>query len=453
MDGLPNELLIHIASYFDAEPPSVKKFTHEPTVDLTVSDDQPLKALSQVSWRWRNVTIPILFRFARIKLESDPQWVQIDARLFKNMQSQLRTLSAHEMQIYQRMRSKLKSTACSASSEISDGLPVEFCYIQDDDHFLRSSPFTQWSPQLPKTFEAFAKFVSDYGVKRHIESAVVYTNEEYELRHVTRADVSLYYAISDLWNQIFSYLDPVRVVIAAPPSALARLLDTSMLSADTWAFDMKCHYLELRQTRIKNFHRHTEDCGRQHGHGLVNIRPWTHLGYNEGSSITAYSTYEYHLKQSPKILYLLLIRLCKEVQDCCNIRSFSFIAVFPFSTNVLTMIRALQKVRTLRSIQFQVAPGEENKLLDHPQRIGKAQLSDLWLEWNESYSAIARFLAHYDFQDDGEFESSDCHHPTLSNDVDEKFESLRERGIGWTKTGRGSWKREPNLDVDDFELI
>ena len=452
MEALPNELLIQIASYLDSEPPSVKKFTHEPSDNLTISEDHSLKALSRVSWKWRNVTIPILFRFSRIELESNPQWVPVDARLFENMQSQLGTLSAHEMQIYQSMMSKLKSSTCSTFEEGSGDLLVEFCRIQDDDHFLRSSPFTQWFPQLPKTFRTFATFVSDYGLKRHIESAVVYTNKEYELRPIARADASLYYAISDLWNQIFSCIDPVRLIVAAPPSALAGLLDTSILSADTWAFEMKCHYLELRQPKTEKSHRHTEGCGRQYGHGLINIRPWIHVGYNEGSSVTAYSTYEYHLKQSPKILYLLLVRLCKEVQDCCNIRSFSFIAVFPFSTNIVTTIRALQKVRTIRSFHFQVAPGEESKLLEDPKRIGRAQLSDLWLEWNESYSAIARFLALYDFQDDGEFVSSDCHHSSLSEDVDEKFESLRERGIGWTKTGTGNWKREPDLDVDSFQL-
>ncbi|OCK80480.1 hypothetical protein K432DRAFT_328158 [Lepidopterella palustris CBS 459.81] len=442
MESLPNELLIQIASFLDRDAPSVIKIFHEPSTDLTISEDQPLKALSRVSWRWRKIVIPILFRFARLELDRDPQWVPIDAKLLDNMQSNIGTLSTHEMQIYLSMRNKLKTSTFSAFDKDFDDLLVELCRIQDGDHFLRSAPFTQWLPHLPKTFDAFSQFVSDYGLKKHIQSLVVFTDKEYELQHVARADGSLYYAVSNLWNQIFSALDPPRFVVAAPPATLAGLLDSSMLSADVWAFEMKCHYLELCQPGSGEFRRHVEDCDRQHGHSLIHLRPWTHIRYNEGPSITAYSTYEFHLKQSPKILYLLLARLCKEAQDCCNIRSFSFIAVFPLSTNVVTTLRALQKVRTLRSVHFQLAPGEENKLIDEPWRVGRAQLSDLWLEWNGSYSAIARFLRLYEFQEEGEFMSSDCNLHYLADNVDEKLESLRESGIAWTKTGTGKWKRE-----------
>src|SRR5262245_57412852 len=100
MDGLPNELLMHIASHLDSTPPSIARFAHEPSANFTSSDDASLKSLSQVSWRWRKIVLPILFRYSRIPLDKNPQWVPIDARILDNMQSQLTKLSSHELQVY-----------------------------------------------------------------------------------------------------------------------------------------------------------------------------------------------------------------------------------------------------------------------------------------------------------------------------------------------------------------
>jgi hypothetical protein len=225
-----------------------------------------------------------------------------------------------------------------------------------------------------------------------------------------------------------------------------------MLSSDTWAFDMKMHYIELIQTSPSCLdHMKTSPSCRPWNTALVHRRPWTHLAYNEGSSITAYSTYEYHLKQSPKMLYLILMRLAKEVDTCCNITSFSFTGIFPFATNVTSIIRALHRISTLRNVTFQLAPGPENDLLSQPDRMGRAQSGDFWLEWTESYKVIASYLGVFDFEDGAEFRSKDCTTETLAKDVKEIVELLKHRGAGWrSKEGEvGVWVRDHVLD-DDF---
>ncbi|KAF2190232.1 hypothetical protein K469DRAFT_682357 [Zopfia rhizophila CBS 207.26] len=447
MESLPNELLIQITSHLDRKPPSITKFAHEPSSQLTCSDATPFKSLSQVSWRWRKVVLPSLFRYSRIELDKDPQWIPIDARLIENMQGQLTKLSNHEMQIYQKMRSKFKSSSTFAFEEVFDELLINLCRIQEGDEFLRSVPYILWLPHLPKTFIEFARFVSQYNLKHHVKSVVVYTDKEYELRHVSTADAPLSRAVTEIWSQIFFRLDPSRVVVAAPPTTLAGLLDTQMLSSDAWAFDMKMHYIELRQPDTNRIVHSNSSC-RPWDTALIHRRPWSHLGYNEGSSITAYSTYEYHLKQSPKMLYLIILRLAKEVQDCCNISSFSFVGVFPFSTNITTIIRALHKVRTLRTVQFQLAPGTENNLLSNPKLMGRAQPHDLWMEWNESYKVIASFFGGYDFQEEGEFVSSDCSTLSLASEVDDYMKMLQKRGTGWRKIENGKWARDHSFDKE-----
>jgi hypothetical protein len=446
MDALPNELFIQIASHLDIEAPSITKFAHEPSAHLTESKTTPLKQLSLVSWRWRKITLPILFHYSRVPLDKEPKWVPIDARLVDSMQTQLSTLSNHEFQIYHKMRSKFKSSSEFAYNDEFDDLLINLCWIQDGDGFLRTVPHILWIPHLPKLFDDFARFVAQYNLKHHVKSVVVHTDKEYELRHVRTADAPLARAVVDMWGSIFRHLEPSRVVVAAPPGTLAGLLDTQVLSSDVWAFEMKMHYVELLQSEPSRLEHSKPNCRRSDS--VITQRPWTHLGYNEGSSITAYSTYEYHLKQSPKILYLILVRLAKAVKPCCNITSFSFTGVFPFVTNVTAIVRALHKIPTLKQIRFQLAPGAENNVLNDPKRVGRAQRSDFWLEWNESYKVISSYLGLFEFKNGAEFRSRDCGNEQLALDVSAYIELLQQRGAGWRKKGeeRGVWIRDHALD-------
>jgi hypothetical protein len=217
MESLPNELLIQIASHLDAKAPSITQFAHEPSADLTKSDYTPLKLLSLVSWRWRKITLPLLFRYSRVTLDKQPQWVPVDARLVDSMQTQLTTLSNHEFQIYHKMRSKFKSSSGFAYDEAFDDLLINLCRIQEGDRFLKAVPHILWLPHLPSTFDHYARFVAQYDLKHHIKSVVVHTDKEYELRHVSTADAPLARAVADIWSSIFSHLEPTRVVVAAPP--------------------------------------------------------------------------------------------------------------------------------------------------------------------------------------------------------------------------------------------
>jgi hypothetical protein len=447
MDSLPNELLIQIALHFDTEAPSVTKLSYEPSKHLTECESTPLKNLSCVSWRWRKIALPILFRYSRIPLDKEPQWVPIDARLVDSMQTQLSKLSTHEFQIYHKMRSKFKSSASFAFEETFDDLLISLCRIQEGDEFLRAAPDILWLPHLIHSFDKFATFVERYELKHHIKSVVVHTDKEYELRHVSTANAPLARAVADIWSSVFKHLEPTRVVVAAPPATLAGLLDTQMMSADAWAFDMKMHYVELQQPETLRL-EHMESDTRFNSPALIHKRPWSHLGYNEGSSITAYSTYEYHLKQSPKMLYLILERLAKEVKACCNITSFSFTGVFPFATNITAITRALQKISTLKHLTFQLAPGLENNSLDDPKRMGRAQRTDFWLEWNESYKVLASYLGMLELEDGAEFKSRDCENVKLALEVTGYIELLQQRGTGWRKSNveNGVWFRDVALD-------
>lgn len=448
MNTLPNELLIQIASHLDNEAPSNTKFAHEPSIKLTSCDLTPLKSLSQVSWRYRKITLPILFQYARLALDQEHRWVLVDARLVDSMQTQLTALSNHEFMVYHKMRSKVKSSSAFAHNEAFDYLLTHLCPIQQGDEVFKAAPKIHWLPQLPQTFETFSRFIEQNNLKHHIKSLVVITDKEYELQQIDIDEAPLARAVATIWTQIFSVLEPTRVVVAAPPTTLAGLLDSQVLSSDIWAFNMNMHYIELRQPEPSHLENMEAKCKRTWNTALIHHRPWHHLGYNEGSSISAYSTYEYFLKQSPKMLYLILVRLSKKVQPCCNITSFSFTGIFPFVTNVTAIFRALLQMPSLRKVAVQLAPGPENNILSEPKRMGRAQTGDIWLEWHESYKVIASHLGVCDFDDGAEFESKDGANENLAQEVGEYIDVLRERGHGWriSDARKSVWIRDHGLD-------
>lgn len=444
MDSLPNELLAQIATHLDTPPPSVTKFSYEPSLDLTYAEQTPLKSLSQVSWRLRRVTVPILFQHFRLALDPSPQWVPVDARILDSMQSQLTTLSDHELQIYQRMKSRLKSSPLFAYDKAFDDLLIHMCRVQEGDNFLKGLPHMLWFPHMGKTTLAeFTTFVSDYRLKQHVKSIVVFTDKAYKMQHIPVIDAHLRKTSNEIWSPIFDHLDPSRVVVAAPPPTMAGLLDIEILSSDEWAFGMHMHYLEFAQDETICIER-SNSARRVWYPALIHRRHWTHLGHNEGSSVAAYSTYEYHLKQPPMIIHQLIARFVRDTDSCSNIRSVSFVGVFPFSSHVAAVLRALKRLRTVMQYEFQISPGPENDLLDSPERLGKAQLSDLWLEFHGSYRMITNFLKL--LPGGGRFVSKDCAKPRLKEEVEDFMDVMQISGFGWRRVGELAWVRDQTLD-------
>jgi hypothetical protein len=452
MQSLPNELLAQIAAHLADQPPSIIKFNHEPTANLAYSNTAPLKALSQVSWRWRKVVLPILFRFTRIPLDKEPQWVPMDARLVDSMQGQLSKLSNHEFMLYTKLRSKFKSTSGFAFEPEMDDVLIQLCRIQEGDEFLKTTPRIVWLPHLSKWFEQFVRFVEGNKLQRHVKSVVLHTDKEYDLRHVSTAEGPLSRSVSDIWSQIFGCLEPERVVVAAPPKTMAALLDSAVGTNDIWAFEMKMHYIELLQTEHGS--RATES-------SLIHRRPWYHIGYNEGSSITAYSTYEFHLKVAPRIPEFIFNRLGSRPELCRNLKSFSFIAVFPLSSAVHDIVRAFHRVPSIKKITFQLAPGPENDLLINGSKRRKAQSSDFWSEWRSAYKVLANAEEFSNRMKDGEKQegwatveeivSEDCYSKQLAVEVTEVVEHHMNQGRWkWREDRVGRWVRD---DIPEGKTI
>lgn len=299
VNELPDELLLHIMSYLeivDCEAPSVRKFAEEPSFELTTSESTPLKDFALVCRRWRNLVLPDLFRYSRLQLDDEPRWIFMDvAPLLDWMKRQPGDRSDNEERIFRRLE-LLAGSGMPVTSGSHSTIQLE--YIQDDDCLLLSAPddLRCWIPSSRFQRQSFVDFISQHGLESQVTSLVVYTHRAVPTKCTDSVWNVMNTECRTHWEDVFSTLNPKRVVVAAPPTTVEVLTESPMGTQDAWAFDMRMHYVEFR--RDGSHVNTTAACVRpgETGHRshtcLHNIRPWTHMGYNEGSYLPAYSMYE-----------------------------------------------------------------------------------------------------------------------------------------------------------------
>ncbi|KAK8232242.1 hypothetical protein HDK77DRAFT_264726 [Phyllosticta capitalensis] len=402
MDALPDELRLHIISYLDCDPPSTTRFFDEPSQLFTCSESRNFKSLSLVSRAWRRVVIPFLFRHARILLGPPP-------------------------------------------------LPCRTSTI--NRHWLRD---------LEPEVSEFLDFSKRNEMRRHVKTLAVCTSVELVPESANDRKVNQDQAL-DFWDVIFSCIEPQTVKISAPPTSLATLTGSpGRCLVDAWAFDMPCHYLELRQDPKEFGVQPADMCPRGARHlypapPLMTKRRWSHVGYNEGSSIKAYSVYEYQYKRSPSILGELLVK----EEDVRVPQSLTYVAIFPISENLQPVLEWLIKELAWRNqgpsessevqnrvFEFQLAPGPDSKIMDDPSRMLRAQPNDLWEEFRFSYNMLGIAFSWPRLRSVTSVTCRDYRCPQLTEIIDdeERLGILRERG--WTKVGLDQWVDNRNWTYD-----
>lgn len=420
-------------------------------MDLTLLNSTPLKTFSLVSWKWRRIVLPLLFRFLRIPLDENLNTVFIDPVTLDSMRSQQSQLSPHELQVYQEHKDLLERMEQGALPRRQLNALLEIpVRVREEDQLLKQCLNLRWLPYIATGFEDFLEFLSKFGLKEHVKSVAVYTGKTND----SPINELMKETVHKLWDKVFTNLDPSRFVIAAPPSTMQILLLLHDLSqtGDAEAFGMDMHYVAFfaQDADLVLKKRHSPPLCTEE---ITHRKPWTHLAYNEGSSVAVYSTYEYHNRTPPTMLPKILYRLMKYEL----LRSFSFTGIFPFNNVHLgTIITMLRCFPTLRELRFQLAPGPESDLLSVPNKLGRAQASDLWLEWDEGYETIVDFLDYHSldiysmaltFGDGVKFTSGDCGQVRVAMDVEKHMESLRKKGKGWRKEEEeGVWVRDSTLD-------
>jgi len=327
VNNLPNELLLEIfalSTDLNAEPPSTTKFTLEPSQNLTQAEEHPIKDLSRVCKRWRPLVLPDLVSYAQVSLYS--YWV-----------------------------------------------PAEWDEVQ-----------------------RFVEFLVTNDLLKFVKNLLVYARKGVEKIRTSSMETLIIQETKNLWRKIFSTINPRQLIIVAPPSTMAILAGSDDGEWDSWLFDMRCHYLKL-STPLGSSHEAsgeaysstpTTPTGRSCQRFVYNIRPWTHVCYNEGTAIKGYGHYEYQWKKMPAILPNLMEWIAKG-QDP-QVQSLNYTSLFPYRSHLKDILHPLERLPHFREFRTKLADPD---LLDDKERLGKAQPSDLYREWENCHSAVGEWLA------------------------------------------------------------
>ncbi|PQE23676.1 F-box domain-containing protein [Rutstroemia sp. NJR-2017a BVV2] len=373
IEDLPNELLANIIAHLDLPAPSTSHAAlhDEPTLEITHSKNTYLKSFSRVSKLWRQTAIPLLFKHARYVLR----------------------------------------------------------YTQEED-----------KPILNDLIGPFLKFTQEHQLSKIITTFTLVVREKKisncpDNRKRTGE-------FDSFWRALFRVIDPTTVLIAAPAEALGALTSARIHTSDDWTFNCPCHYLRLQRKALPTdtltvkdepreedsfmntlprglFPEYLSEVGHIHSSSpaspsteaftfqsqfeeraemleeiryaisaeIFDLKPWTSLLLNEGSSLRAYSTWQWGERSPPSILHNLVGD--EEITALIRpgIKDFEYICIFPMASHFSRLSTALPR---LDRLYIQLVP--RNGILDNKTQMKGIEPEDLWMERNNCYALLMREL-------------------------------------------------------------
>ena len=271
------------------------------------------------------------------------------------------------------------------------------------------------------------------------------------------------------WFQILSQLPKLSTLsVIAPPHIFSEITETNTRSRDIWAFNMPYHILQLHcdVSKLEVTSGWLEEA-RSSGDHLLLARPWTSVLINEGSSLKAYTTWEYWLRSTPSPVYALNDphRLKSFIS---NLRSFSLVSIFPIFGHVGKALDLVKQMHHLRVLFIKLIPEPDSTVLNDEieEALGHLDVNDPWNEFDTSLtltSAACLYLSKC-----AEEENNDWGLPRLGKLQELRIDDVKMAGVrdnieeivcrglipldrdespdfGWAYTGNGVWKR--NVEV------
>ncbi|KAK5124602.1 hypothetical protein LTR85_001315 [Meristemomyces frigidus] len=459
IERLPEELLLHILTFLDTPPPSELKLGQEPTLRLTASDEQTYKAISSISKRWRRLVLPLLFKHTRLRLDDAPRkhWSMCSVCTAKALRSRLQGGEPFQPTgvIDQYHLDMLEDAATFATkARLSAHVPRVLDGPAGDPVL---GNFLTWSSRFYHSLRDFLDFLHQQDLASSVQSFVLMTAQMLPEKlarfpHLAAVDRDWRYkAAAAFWQHLLSVVDLERVVILAPPIDLACLTNCAIDTFGDWAFgDMDYHILDLRlsnsghQRPLRELEKPVQYSSLQYmphrypglaGSSILNLRPWSHIGINEGAFLKAYGTYEYFERGPPSLIYSIKDSLSPRPifspharishVPLASLRSLTYTGIFPFA-NHLDFRELLPQ---LEELDMQLAPEPASNILNERERVGKAQLEDCWRELTSIYQGLASLLATFRISERNmprlkKFVCRDSKIPALLEELDEVFMPL-----------------------------
>lgn len=240
-----------------------------------------------------------------------------------------------------------------------------------------------------------------------------------------------------LCSQIKEQFEPEILTIAIPPSIIPYLAIGGHLipsQDESWAFDIPLHVLSFSRTPGQ------PNRAQEHSnlHGACWDSQWTSLTLNEGSSIKAYSSYEYYLKRPPSLFGSRHMQRLLRWNWSNTLHNLEYIAIFPIATHIRQVISALRSLHSLEVLSVQFGPHESSTIMSNFERLGKCDIPDLWMEFRECYVEIFRFIGEMSIASLRAFKSLDwSQYSSQIVNMPEEFIPNWTLDIGyWTKPAK-----------------
>ena len=197
------------------------------------------------------------------------------------------------------------------------------------------------------------------------------------------------------WSRLLDALPALRTfIILCPPFVLAELAETSIVNMDSWIFNMPYHTVRFGQSPVA--HDTTTNVMTHH---LLTARPWTSFSLNEGSSLKAYSQYEYFRMRTPSLLGAFNVTKSTIADTVfASLQHFSYTAIFPFFNHVDEILKNVRKMKKLKTLTTKLCPEPESSVIDDEIKacLNHIDINDAWMEFDTSYTLVAhtaRYLA------------------------------------------------------------
>ncbi|KAJ9614581.1 hypothetical protein H2200_002718 [Cladophialophora chaetospira] len=281
----------------------------------------------------------------------------------------------------------------------------------------------------PLLLSDFLSFLKKHNLPHRVSSLVAHLSGHYN--HVHPA----------WWARLLNEVPATSLGIVAPPEVFAELAGIHSWSNDAWAFDMPLQILRFDQSLDAARTRIDYD-------DLPNFllaRPWENMLYNEGSSLSAYTTYEFFLRRTPSLLTALHFNSSAAGDSLfANLLGFSFVAIFPFYNHVDEVLKCIRKMKKLQRLLIKLCPQPDSTAFHDEMEIagGALDVHDPWNECETSWMLIAHTVLFLTVEGDlGELHMDDVQIEGVRDNLEHSLnERLHERWR-YQEQGSGIWRK------------
>lgn len=220
IESLPEELLLDIFEHLEGSAPSTLKNRHEPSLQLTSSDLTISKDISLVSKRWRRISLPLLFRYSRLRLDTPPKqhWLECpvcgETPTSQDEGALPQRIDPHHAALFKNAR--------------------EYRAKLTGEDKLWKAMTLQWASRFYHSLKDFLLFVQANNLSSKIQSFVLLSSGTSEAQgrypHQLAATTDLRYrAAAELWHHLLSAVSNLtRVALVAPPADMGFLTNCAI---------------------------------------------------------------------------------------------------------------------------------------------------------------------------------------------------------------------------------